>query len=147
MFRSFKLFRVRTKRNKSLVILATAAVTVLSASQVLADRSGWKLYSFNPSGRALASKVVDVADGTASFTFPTTSDAAYVTTSKFAVGDRTGDTLAADVSVAAPGGTTFANYPGCSGATTNPTLGLYFRRRQQVASTLLGHVRGSGVPS
>ena len=118
-------------RNRQLVgVLVTIALMLLSAGQAYAASDTWKVYLFNPSGRALASQQADVAaDGTASFTFPRSADAAYLTTSKVLVGDRTGGVLSASVSVTAASGTTYMNYPGCTQSTANPTVGLYFQTK------------------
>jgi hypothetical protein len=95
----------------------------------MAASTTWKLYSFNASGRALRAQVVsyDKTANVVSFTFPDTADAAYLTTTKVgAFGNLAGQTLKATASIVASADATFANYPGCSGSTTEPTVGLYF---------------------
>jgi len=108
-----------------LLLTAVVAVPVLAASTT------WKLNSYNPSGRALRAQVVDVAaNGAVTVTFPKTADAAYLTTAKVGdFGNLAGQTLSAKVSIAAVVGTTFANYPGCTNATGDPTVGLYFQTK------------------
>ena len=101
----------------------------LSVSTVFADSTTWKLSSFNASGRALRAQTADVgANGTVSFTFPKTADAAYLVTAKSGGGDRTGGTLSATVGVVTTGTTTFAAYPdGCNPSGADPKVGLYFQ--------------------
>ena len=116
---------------KKLIFLGVAAViaTIGITSLVSAGSSTWKLSSFNSSGRALRSQVVEVnPGGTASFTFPVTADAAYLTTAKGDhLGNLTGQTLSASVGIAASLDATFANYPGCTNSSASPTVGLYFQ--------------------
>ena len=103
-----------------------ALLIVLVALPVSAASTTWKLYSFNASGYHLRAQVADVApSGAVSFTFPTDTftGAAYLTTAKVGTG---ANPLSAMVSITAAAGTTFANYPGCTNTTTNPTVGLYF---------------------
>ena len=116
---------------KKLIFLGAAAViaTIGITSLVSAGSSTWKLSIFNASGRALRSQVVEVTPGgTASFTFPVTADAAYLTTAKGDhLGNLTGQTLSASVGIVATDGTTFANYPGCTNSSDSPMVGLYFQ--------------------
>jgi hypothetical protein len=110
--------------------LLAACLCVLIPVAVMAASTTWKLYSFNASGRALRAQKVsyDTATNIVSFTFPETPDAAYLTTTKVgAFGDLTGQTLKATAWITeTSSGTTFANYPGCTGSTTDPTVGLFF---------------------
>ena len=116
--------RLQHFRTGSTVVAALLLVT-LAAAPVLAESTTWKLYTFNASGRALRSQTATVsATGVASFTFPTTPDAAYLLSAKAAT-NATG--LSAAVSIA--GTATFANYPGCTNSTTSPTVGLYFETK------------------
>jgi len=110
--------------------LLAACLGVLIPVTVLAASTTWKLYSYNASGRALRAQKVsyDTSTNTVSFTFPETADAAYLTSTKVGeFGDLTGKTLKGTASITnvAPG-TTFANYPGCSGSSADPMVGLYF---------------------
>jgi hypothetical protein len=110
--------------------LAAGILCILVPAIVLAASTTWKLYSFNASGRALRAQKVsyESATNTVSFTFPETADAAYLTSTKVGeFGDLTGQTLKGTASITnmAPA-TTFANYPGCTGNSANPTVGLYF---------------------
>jgi hypothetical protein len=110
--------------------LLAACLGILIPVTVLAASTTWKLYSYNASGRALRAQTVsyDTGSNTVTFTFPETPDAAYLTTTKVgAFGDLRGKTLRATASLTNVAlGTTFANYPGCTGSTTEPTVGLYF---------------------
>jgi hypothetical protein len=122
----FPAARLVTRRPALLV----AALCLLIPAVVLAASTTWKLYSFNASGRALRAQKVayDVSTNTVSFTFPETADAAYLTSTKVGeFGDLTGQTLrgTANITNVAPG-TTFANYPGCTGSSSDPMVGLYF---------------------
>jgi hypothetical protein len=110
--------------------LLAGVLCVVVPAVVLAASTTWKLYSFNSSGRALRAQKVsfETATNTVSFTFPETADAAYLTSSKVGeFGDLTNQTLhgTASITNVAPG-TTFANYPGCTGSSGDPTVGLYF---------------------
>ena len=111
-------------------LLLAGILCVLIPVAVMAASTTWKLYSFNASGRALRAQRVsyDTAANIVSFTFPQTADAAYLTSTKVgAFGDLRGKTLRGTASLTNVGpGTTFANYPGCTGNTTNPMVGLYF---------------------
>ena len=110
---------------KKMFAAMTAALLMVAlvSSATLAGSTTWKLSSFNPSGRALRTQVAKVAsDGTVSFTFPSTPDAAYLTSTKVS----SSGSLSATVSIAAQTGTTFAYYP--SGAPA--TVGLYFQTKQ-----------------
>jgi hypothetical protein len=110
--------------------LLTVVLCILIPAVVLAASTTWKLYSFNSSGRALRAQKVsyETSTNTASFTFPETADAAYLTSTKVGeFGDLTGKTLQGTASITNVAlGTTFANYPGCTGSSANPTVGLYF---------------------
>jgi hypothetical protein len=110
--------------------LLAAGLCVLTAVAVMAASTTWKLYSFNSSGRALRAQKVsyDTSLNQVSFTFPETSDAAYLTSAKVgAFGNLASQTLQAKAWIVDTGsGTTFANYPGCTESTTEPTVGLYF---------------------
>ncbi len=111
-------------------IFALAAgllLVVLATAPVLADSTTWKVSIFNASGAHLSVQVANVAaDGSVSFTFPATPDAAYLTTAKSGTGDLTGGTISATVGISAAGGTTFENYNDYCG-TQIPTVGLYFQ--------------------
>jgi len=116
--------RFQPFRTGSALVAALLLVT-LAAAPVLAESTAWKLYSFNSSGRALRSQTITVsATGAASFTFPSTPDAAYLLTSK---APREAAGLSAIVGITGPA--TFANYPGCTNSTTSPTIGLYFETK------------------
>jgi len=120
MFRQYK--------KCSSALLAIAAIAILPGA-VIAGSTTWKLNSYNASGRALRAQRVsyDTANNVVSFTFPETADAAYLTSTKVgAFGDLTGQTLKATASITASPDATFANYPGCTDSTANPTVGLYF---------------------
>jgi hypothetical protein len=109
--------------------LLVGCLCVLVPVTVMAASTTWKLYSFNASGRALRAQKVsyDTSTNTVSFTFPETPDAAYLTSAKVGnFGNLTGQTLKGSASITASPGTTFANYPGGSGSTSDPMVGLYF---------------------
>ncbi len=111
-------------------IFALAAgllLVVLAAAPVLADSTTWKVSIFNASGAHLSVQVANVAaDGSVSFTFPATPDAAYLTTAKSGTGDRMGGTISATVSINAINGATLENYNDSCGSQI-PTVGLYFQ--------------------
>ena len=97
---------------------------VLASAPVLAASTTWKVYTFNSSGRALRAQAANVsATGAASFTFPTTADAAYLLTTKVPASGS----LTATVSIS--GTATFENYPGCTNSPNSPTVGLYFQTK------------------
>jgi len=105
--------------------VAASLFVVLASAPVLAASTTWKVYSFNSSGRALRAQAADVSStGAASFTFPTTADAAYLLSTK-APASATGLSATATIS----GTATFANYPGCTNSTNSPTFGLYFQTK------------------
>lgn len=109
-------------RSGSAFVVALLAL-VLAVTPVLAGSTTWKLSSFNASGRALRSQTVAVAaNGAASFTFPTTADAAYLLSSKAPAGP-TG--LSATANITTTGTTTFAYYPDGAPA----MVGLYFQTK------------------
>jgi hypothetical protein len=115
--------RFQRSRTGSALVAALLLIT-LAAAPVLAASTTWKVYTFNTSGRALRAQAATVSSsGAASFTFPTTADAAYLLSSKA----PTSGGLSATVSTS--GTATFANYPGCTGSTTSPTMGLYFQTK------------------
>jgi hypothetical protein len=116
--------RFHRSRTGSAIVAALLLVT-LAAAPVLAASTTWKVYTFNTSGHALRSQTATVSSsGAVSFTFPKTSDAAYLMSSK-APTNAAGLVALANIS----GTATFANYPGCTSSTTSPTVGLYFETK------------------
>ena len=108
-------------------LAAGLLLVVLATTPVLADSTTWKVSIFNASGAHLSVQTASVApDGTVSFTFPATPDAAYLTTAKQGTGDLTDGTISATVGISAADGTTFENYNDNCG-TQIPTVGLYFQ--------------------
>jgi hypothetical protein len=81
-------------------LLASGMLVALAAAPAMADASGWKVYNYNPSGRALAPVTPSSVSGNAvTFDFSVGTYTALVATSdKSLTGDLTGRTLTADVS-------------------------------------------------
>ena len=101
--------------------VAALLMVSLVSSVALAGSTTWKLYSFNASGRALRAEAAAVANGSASFTFPATPDAAYLLSAKV----PSNGSLSATASITKSTDATFAYYP----AGTPAMVGLYFQTK------------------
>ena len=116
---------------RSAVYALVALLTLVFASPASAGGSGWKVYIYNPSDRALSSQQADDGSGGPAFTFTAEPDTALFAAQRVE-GPNTslaGRTITASFRIDAPAGTTF-HYSG-QGTPSNPcgtpaSVRLYF---------------------
>ena len=93
---------------RSAVYALVALLTLVFASPASAGGSGWKIYTYNPSDRALSSHQADDDSGDPAFTFTAESDTALFAAQQLDGSNTlTGKTISATFRIDAPAGTTF----------------------------------------
>ena len=140
--------RLRLSIVAALAVLAVLAI-VLPATAASGGASKWKVSSYNPSGRALSSKVADGGSGVvASFAFPATPDAALLTTDHGSykgtlLGDLSGKTLSAGWSST---GATYTYYGQPDACNSPASVRLFFTSTGgKFAETQYWWAHGSGA--
>jgi hypothetical protein len=112
-----------------LVAATTAALmlTLVASVAMAAPAAQWKVYTYNSSGQAYASKIATTYTTGRGFDFLSTPDTALLTTSqdKSLLGDLTGKTLTAEFTITGAN-TTFTYYGAPDGCNTAPAVRLYF---------------------
>jgi hypothetical protein len=108
-------------------VLASATLAALAMAPAMADASSWKVYNYNPSGRALAPVAPSsVSDNTVTFSFGANTYTALLATSDNSLtGDLTGKALTASVSWSGVTGT-FQEQNGGGCTPDNQYVRLYF---------------------
>ena len=124
---------------RSAVYALVALLTLVFASPASAGESNWKLYTYNPSGRALSSQQADDGSGGPAFTFTAGTDTALFAAERLE-GPNTslaGRTISATFRIDAPAGTTFHYYGETSPSNpcgTPASVRLYFSTNGSMGS-------------
>ncbi len=113
-------------RRLSILLAIFASFALAGGTTLAAPATGWKVYSFNASGQAYASKTATAANG---FAFTAAPDAALFANKqdKSLLGDLTGKTLTATFTITGSTDAAFTYYgaPGACGL-NGPNVRLYF---------------------